>query len=161
MLAFYEAGIEISQRVPNFGALNLTTLTAKTYTTQHDGEFLDYTDFKVYFFGPHPSTFIETGLGCCKTPCRRKRRHIWTKETHRWQKPKMQINLSHKTFEFNSHLALLLPKLPNTHQLIIETRADNRPLPSLLPTLDRLHIASVVHALVLFELGQHAESPFA
>ena len=54
MLAFYEAGIEISQRVPNFGALNLTTLTAKTYTTQHDGEFLG---FSLYYYPSLVGTF--------------------------------------------------------------------------------------------------------
>jgi hypothetical protein len=55
----------------------------------------------------------------------------------------------------------MLSELPDTHQLIVETRADNRPPPSLLPALNGLHIASVVHALVLFELRQYAEFPLA
>jgi len=52
-------------------------------------------------------------------------------------------------------------KLPNTHQLVVETRADNRPLPALLPALNGLHVTSVVHALVLLELRQHPELPLA
>ena len=36
MLAFLEQHQDIA-RVPDFGALILTTFTAKTYTTQHDG----------------------------------------------------------------------------------------------------------------------------
>lgn len=59
------------------------------------------------------------------------------------------------------NLPLLLPrKLPNTHQLVVETRAHYRTLTCFPSTVDRLHVTSVVHTLVLFELGQHAESPF-
>jgi hypothetical protein len=59
---------KVSQRVPNFGALNLTTLTAKTYTTQHDGEFLDYTDFKVYFLDLTLRHSLRRGWDAVKHP---------------------------------------------------------------------------------------------
>ena len=42
ILLFVELASKISHARQILGALLLTTLTAKTYTTQHDGEFLDF-----------------------------------------------------------------------------------------------------------------------
>ena len=72
----------------------------------------------------------------------------------------MSLSVSPHRTSSNSH-SKLLPKLPNAHEPIVKTRADNRPLPSFPPTSNRLHITPIIHALVLFELRQHAESPLA
>lgn len=163
----------------DFETLLLTTLTAKTYTTQHDGEF-----FIFGFILLHSSLVgllrhsLKDGLGtlCCMRAAMAnaqdsmeepRENHFWTRDTlvteQKMQRPSKQqnqrarLNPSHVS---DSH-STLLPELPNAHKLIVETRADNRPLPSFLPTLNRLHVTSIVHAPVLFELRQHAESPLA
>ena len=121
---------------------------------------------------------LKTGLGLCIRCKPRRQKATTPSESER--KPYLDELLvaERKMISFRPNqkvnipvLAYLAPsyvsnssspsKLPNTHQLIVETRANNCPLSSLLLTLNRLHITSIVHALVLFELRQHAESPFA
>ena len=57
ILLFVELASKISHACQILEALLLTTLTAKTYTTQHDGEFLDFHPIIVLLF-LEPSTFF-------------------------------------------------------------------------------------------------------
>lgn len=56
-LLFVELALKISHACQVLGALLLTMLTAKTYTTQHDGEFLDFHSIIILLLF-EPSTFF-------------------------------------------------------------------------------------------------------
>lgn len=53
---------------------------------------------------------------------------------------------------------LLEIEFPKTQQLVVEARADDRLCASV---FIKLHIAAIVHASMLFKLGEHLEIPAA
>ena len=57
ILLFVELASKISHARQILGALLLTTLTAKTYTTQHDGEFLDFHSIIILLLFEPPTFF--------------------------------------------------------------------------------------------------------
>lgn len=65
-LLFCGVGIKDLARVcQTLEALLLTTLTAKTYTTQHDGEFLDFHSIIISLLLLEPSIFFLRQISDC------------------------------------------------------------------------------------------------